>query len=497
MGRTTGLVSLTHMGNFPTSYCALAALFLIAIPASAERKKYLGIQHEENPPMKVIGAAPPDPKPAPENFPTRPGFKIIQSLEEFRKVMKADGQKIRLAPGIYTAKTIDKPVDGNHSIFAVTGSDNYFDLRGATIITPVSVQGKLPGKAHVSDCWVVLGNNNTFDGGYFRNEVDKPYPNYRVADNEFEIHGSGNTFKNCTYLLRGSVPFGYTDFFGKGSGNYGRLDKHSFMSLNRAKNTKLIGCKIYMQSFGHALHLHEADGVYVKDCHISGILRPTNDIFQEKVGRAKDNDFHMLYRKHQPIPKDEIIPLSEDGIRTYGGDRDITIIDTTIERMRGNIQIHAAGKVTLKNVTIREAGDFGLDVSAVDGGKVVVENCRIDTTYRPALYLKRGPVPKDASYDVTIIDHSKNRIKAEQGSLGLICGEDCTFILRDGTTRSLPEEANVLICGDKRRPLINSTVENHTTAKIILTRDVSNCRVESVGPVEDNGENNTIVELEE
>ena len=112
--------------------------------------------------MQVIGAVPPGPTPATEDFTTRPGFTIIRSLEELREAVKADKQKIRLAPGIYTAKTIDTPVDGRHSIFAVTGSDNYLDLRGATIITPVSVQEKLPHKAHVSNCWQVLGNNNTF-----------------------------------------------------------------------------------------------------------------------------------------------------------------------------------------------------------------------------------------------------------------------------------------------------------------------------------------------
>ena len=316
-----------------------------------------------------------------------------------------------------------------------------------------------------------------------------------MADNEFEVRGEGNTFKNCTYLLRGSVPFGYTDFFGKGSTRFGLLDKHSFMSLTGAKNTTLTGCKIYMQSFGHALHLHQAEGVHVENCYISGLLRPTNDIYREKVGRAKGYDFYMQFRKRQPIPRDEIIPLSEDGIRTYGGDRDITIINTVIERMRGCVQIHAAGKVVLKGVTIREAGDFALDVSTEDGGTVVVEDCRIDTTYRPAFYLTRGLVPKNASYDVTIIDQAEDRIRVEQGSLGVITGDNCKFVVRDGTTRPLPPEANVLLCGQQRRPLTNSTIKNHTHAKLVLTRDVSNCRVESLGPVEDKGKDNTIVRL--
>jgi len=330
------------------------------------------------------------PKESSKRFHTHSDFVIVDSLDELRATFSKDNQKIRLKPGVYTASKKDKPIDDQHSIFAVTGSNNYYDFRGAVIQTPVSVQGKLPGKSHVSDCWLILGNNNTFLGAYFKNEVDQEYPKYRVADNEFEVKGEGNTFKDCTFLLRGSVPYGYTDFYGKGAGNFGGLDKHSFMSLEGAINTKIIGCKIYMQSFGHAIHLHAAKGVHIEDCLISGVLRPTNDIFHEKVGRAKDYDFHMKFRKHQPIPKDVIIPLSEDGIRTYGDDADITIINTVVERMRGNLQIFADGDIIMKNVIVREAGDFGLDVSAFPPGKVVATGIRIDNTYRHAFIPPRG-----------------------------------------------------------------------------------------------------------
>lgn len=481
---------------FPSSKAIiLIGLAITTSTATAQRKKYTGIQHELNPPMRVLGTPAPSIKIPEGKFHVREGFEVIDSLDDFRAAIKKDGQKIRLKPGVYIASTKEEPIEGQHSIFAVTGSDNYFDLRDAVILTPVSVQDTLPGKAHVSDSWQIMGNNNTFDGGYFRNEVDRKYLDYHVTENEFEVRGEGNFFKNCTFLLRGSTPYGYTDFYGKGSKKFGLLDKHCFMSLEGAKNTKLIGCKVYMQSYGHALHLHAAEGVHIEDCLFSGVLRPTNDIFREKVGRAKDYDFHMKYRKHQPIPKDVVIPLSEDGIRTYGDDKDITIINTVVERMRGNLQIFADGDIIMKNVTVREAGDFGLDVSAFPPGKVIAENIRIDNTYRPAFNLRRGPVPENSSYDFTIMGHPSNRLKSKYPNLGLICGKKCNFTLRKGPGRTLPRDANVLICGEERRPLINSTIKNLTYAKIMLSKHTENCTVESVGPVEDKGKNNTIIKI--
>ena len=473
-------------------------LFILALTTciiSAQRKKYTGIQHELNPPMRVLGTPAPSANIPEGPFQTHAGFVIVDSLEKLRETLKKDNQKIRLKPGVYTAKTKEEPINGLHSIFAVTGSNNYFDLRNTVILTPVSLQSKLPQKSHISDSWQIIGDNNTFDGGYFKNEVDLEYPDYRVVDNEFDVRGEGNTFKNCTFLNRGSVPYGYTDFYGKGSTRFGRLDKHSCMSLENAKNTKLIGCKIYMQSYGHALHLHAAEGVHIEDCLFSGVLRPTNDIFHETVGRAKEYDFHMKYRSHQPIPKDVVIPLSEDGIRTYGEDKDITIINTTVERMRGNLQIFADGDIILKNVIVREAGDFGLDVSAFPPGKVTATGIRVDNTYRPAFYLRRGPIPENSNYEVTIMGHPTKRLKSKYYDLGFICGKNCTFSLKKGPGKLLPKEANILQCGDEKRPLTDSSIINRTNAKIILSKYTENCKVESVGPVEDKGKNNTIIKL--
>ena len=480
---------------------ALALLMptLVAGPfAFADQEKDPGLQHVENPPMQFITKTPPEPVVNPEDFEIREGFTLVESLDEFRAVIKQDGQKIRMKPGIYRAETCDPPSDGQAHIFDVTGSNNHFDLRGAVFETPVSVQSTLPRKAHMSDTWHINGSHNTFEGGYFRNIIDRPYPEYRTTENEFEVRGDGNTFLNCTFFITGSVPYGYSDFYGKGGPNFGRLNKHSFMSLHHVNDTRLIGCQVYMQSFGHCLHFHTADGVLVKDCLFTGTLRPTNDIFQETVGRAVEYDFKIMYRGERPIPRDQMIPPTEDGVRSYDDDKNITVVNTTVERLRGCFQLHCDGDVTLENVTVREAGDFCYDISAGDSGKVIMKNCRSDLAYSPVFNLTRGPVPKDAFYEVTILDPPEGAAPTARTSLGTICGDRCTFILRDGTTAPLPEAHNVLRCGGgfrKNQGLTNSTVTNYTAAKLVLDEHVRNCTINSVGPVEDRGQGNTVVQM--
>lgn len=469
----------------------------------------LNLQFADNPAMEIRARIPPEPPEPSMQYEVRPGFTVVESLDEFREVIKQDNQKIRMKPGIYRAKKTDPPTtltpryqnpgenktNEQDHIFNVSGSNNYFDLRGAVFETPVSTQSKLKRGGHIADSWHINGANNTFEGGYFRNVVDMAYPEYFVTENEFEICNDGNTFLNCTFVIKGSIPFGYTDFYGKGAGGYGRLNKHSFMSIEHANNTSLIGCKVYQQSFGHALHFHKVNGVLVKDCLISGTLRPTNDIFKEVVGRAVDKNFYMVYRSEQPIPRDWMIPLTEDAVRSYNEVKNITVIDTTVERQRGCFQLLLDGDITLENVTVIESGDFSYDLSSGTKGKTIMKNCFADVAYNPVFNLTRGDTPTDAFYEVTILSPQPDVEFTERSSLGIICGDDSTFILHDGTTTPLPKEVNKLTCGG-RKGMNNSTITNNTTATLILEKNVRNCRVKSVGPVIDNGSNNRVSKIE-
>ena len=479
--------------------------------AGAQNVKDTGLQLSQNPPMQVVTTTPPPPV-TDVPIDLRDGFTLISTLDEFRAAITKDGQKIRMRPGVYRADSVDPPSlspevhtvpgpDGKilhgeqQHIFLVSGSNNYFDLRGVVIETPVSVESKLSKKAHVSNSWVIAGANNTFEGGYFRNVTDLPYPNYWVTESEFDVCNDNNTFLNCTFVVKGSVPYGYSDFYGKGGPNFGRLNKHAFMDIAGANNTVLSDCNIYMQSFGHCIHLHNVDGVRIEKCLLCGTLRPTNDIYNEVAGRAKDYNYNIMYRGPRPIPHDDIIPLTEDGIRAYDNVRNITVVDTTVMRLRGCFQLLGPGNYTLDNVTVREAGDFSYDLSAGEQGKVVMKNCKADMAYNPVFNLTRGDDPVDAFYELTLVSPEAGVIATPRTSLGTICGNGCTFILHDGTTTPYPVALNVLNCGGGKYPMVNSTLTNETPAKVVLNRNVSNCTIKSVGPVLDHGTNNTIVKI--
>lgn len=60
----------------------------------------------------------------------------------------------------------------------------------------------------------------------------------------------------------------------------------------------------------------------------------------------------------------------------------------------------------------------------------------------------------------------------------------------------MPEKYNVLQCGGWK-PLINSTVTNYTSAKLIIEKNVKGCTIKSAGPVEDRSKGgNTITKIQ-
>jgi hypothetical protein len=57
------------------------------------------------------------------------------------------------------------------------------------------------------------------------------------------------------------------------------------------------------------------------------------------IYRAEKVDLPMM----APIPRNQMIPLTEDEVRSYGGDKNMMVVHTTVERMRGCFQLFAPG----------------------------------------------------------------------------------------------------------------------------------------------------------
>ncbi len=147
------------------------------------------------------------------NFDTRSGFRVIGSIAQFREALQASGQKIRMNPGTYL---VQDALADNQAVFRATGSNNYFDLRGVTIQVDTQVLALLKAKAaHDLATYRIHGNNLTFEGPTFEDVGEKP-PAMSLP--EFDVEGAGAVFKDCTFIIRGSAPYGYGRLFGKGKG---------------------------------------------------------------------------------------------------------------------------------------------------------------------------------------------------------------------------------------------------------------------------------------
>ncbi len=487
----------------------------------------LSMQREGNPPMVVLTRTPPEPEVHPDDFEVREGFKLIDSLDEFRTAIEQDHQKIRLKPGVYRVDTVDPTENGYVQLFAVTGSGNHFDLRGVVIETPSSTQDRLPMKSHFTHTWTIFGEDNTFEGGYFRNVVDGGYREYVTTNNEFFVKGDNTTFRNCTFVIRGSFPYGYSDFYGKGGASWvvHPNNKHSFMNVQDVNGFELIDSELYQQSFGHGVHFHETKSGRIVDCSLYGTVRPTNDIIEpgkaipkglnsftetnvysppgryESVGPARKNDYRIMVRKTRPIPPNEMIPLTEDGVRSYNNVRDILVKDTYIERFRSNVTLTGPGDYIIDSVTSREAGNIGFEVAS-RRGDVIVRNTRGDLAFDPLVDLTtRAGVTSNSFFELTVLSardpeaektFTSKELEAPK-CVGSIQGEQTTFLFRDGTERELPDRFNYIQL--ENRGLIDSVLINLTSAEVRLNEKATGSLILSGGPVTGRNGENTVKHL--
>ncbi|MCC7043415.1 MAG: hypothetical protein IT183_06110, partial [Acidobacteria bacterium] len=177
----------------------------------------------------------------------------------------------------------------------------------------------------------------------------------------------------------------------------------------------LVGCKVHMRAMGHGIFVQGAHNTLIQDCQVDGLLRPTNEILAEKAGYAFERKFITRARNYSEgvtlgsdgaILPDEMIALSEDGIRLYdqaGPDRPTgptKIIGCTVTRMRRGICTGLGpGADVVLNSVVRECAAAGFNLGSGD----VVRSSRADAKYAEAVavpYFKA----EAAEADVEILD---------------------------------------------------------------------------------------------
>jgi hypothetical protein len=429
------------------------------------------------------------------NFDVRPDFKVIGSVAELRDCMAASGAKIRMKPGSYR---ITDAAPDNKTVFHVTGSDNYFDLRGVTLQIDTAVLAAFKGKVHEASTYTIPGDNQTFEGAVFEDIGDQP-PGLGLP--EFNVIGNNNTFRDCSFIIRGSAPYGYGDYFGKGGHNKTRLQKHAAMRV-AGDNTQILGCTFRIHTFGHAIAMQGAQNTLIKDVSIEGALRSSDEILAEKTGLATKLGFRDIHDR--PIKPGLMVCLAEDGIRAYvDGTRngqkrrtgDITVVNCTVKRMRGGIALAgASGKVDVRGCTVVESGYPG-DGYAVPSG-AVVRDCKGDAAYAPLLRLGYSH-KKDADIELQLMDAKRY---ADGHPLALINGAGHKITIKKADGKPLGAGL-AIVCGQTYRGdeqdvgktfAKKITLINRTAQPVLLTDLSSGCEVISRGEVKDEGSKNNV-----
>ncbi len=441
-------------------------------------------------PLAVLRAA--------ESEVVRPGFRLIETMAELRRCMTTDGHKVRMKPGLY--RVTDTEAD-RKTVFRVSGSNNVFDLRGVTIQLDTHLLAGLRGKTHQLATYRVTGSGNLFEGGTFENLGEEP-PYTSLS--EFSLTGDGMVFQDCTFIIRGSAPYGYGDCFGKGRQHKVNLQKHAAMSVV-GDNIRISGCRFYIHTFGHAIHMHGAQNTFIKDVTIEGALRLSDEILAETSGLAVKLGFKDVYDR--PIGKGKMICLAEDGIRAYlDGERhgktrrtgDITVEGCTVKRMRGGIALSlASGRVTVRDCVVTESGYPGCAYSVPSKGSI--RNCRGDAAYTPLLHLGYSH-KSSADIELELLDAPRY---TGNDLLALLNGSYHKIKITKPDTDSKPLPVDLkIVCGQTYRAdeedvgktsAKSITLDNQTRQPVLLTDLSSGCTITSQGAVTDRGSGNKII----
>ena len=316
---------------------------------------------------------------------------LIHSLDELKSYASKDKVKVRLAPGTYTLDTAD-----SHKFIRFTGNDSHYDLSGVVIRVDNELFRSFGVPKGLDNFYCVIdliGDRIAFEGATIETFGD--FPGIQSKNKIINITGSGVVARNLEITTSGSSPWGYGSLFGIASGDVRK--KNGIRVGWPAVGSKVIGCKVHMRAMGHAIFVQGAQDTLIEDCHIDGLLKPTNDILTETSGYAYDRNFKTaghdyiegvhVGAKGEILP-DEIISLSEDGIRLYGKYNGVptgstTIRNCSVTQMRRGICTGLNGDVAdlVENCEVTNCVAAGFNVS--EGDQLI--NCRADAKYAEAL----------------------------------------------------------------------------------------------------------------
>ncbi|MBK1854055.1 right-handed parallel beta-helix repeat-containing protein [Verrucomicrobiaceae bacterium 5K15] len=404
----------------------------------------------------------------------------VQSLEELRQAVTKSDQAVVLAAGDYNLADLSK----KNRYVEVSGSNNKIDLTGVMLEAPVG---------STKSCYFrVTGDHNMIKGGTFEDTYEnglqevKDFSQYNMerrklasglrGDPVVKVSGDHNQIHGLKLTVRGSFPYGYGSIYGIGRDNVFGLDKRCGILLT-GRHNMLQRCEIQMRAFGHGIYMQApADHSVIKHCYVEGRMRASKELYAET--HAKDLPKRSKYRSDgRPIPRDVMLPLSEDGIRSYARSGHVTVENCRVKQMRGGVRLYLARSATVKDTIAIDCGATNFNMPK----KGKVSGSFGNFSYAPLSDFRLSRSVQDL--DITII---RSPEIVGPHNLADIQGDKHKIIFR---RQPGAEDENL-------RPIVvtgkGSNIINATEYPIILESSSSGNTILSSGEVTDRGKNNKV-----
>jgi len=416
----------------------------------------------------------------------------VNSLEELAFYASQSEHIITMSPGVYKL-TDYLPADSmaarrDQALFqfiTFSGNNNAFHLDGVEIVVDTDLRKALGPPIHTSE-FLISGSGNTLVGLEIRYFGEGTSPGGAAL----EISGGHNTLENIVLRVTGSFPYGYGDLFGKGGPGVIPHQKHSGL-LVTGSNTRLLGCKLYMQSFGHGFYVQKkAENIYFEDCYVQGAVRKTDDMLKETSGPAFDVDFRTWTVNREGeyrVTPGYMKSLCEDGFRVYGQIKNIHFKNCTAKNTRGGFELRTNGGIRLESCTV-----MGTERGYWVGDGAVMTDCKGDASYGPLFFIEG----KNVDAEIVVVPTDSDCLVH---ALGTIQEANNHIVLKSEQGVQRKKEIPILIGytppehGESMSPFgVSETsglkLKNETGMPLIIGEQAKNCEIETNGSVlENNG----------
>lgn len=430
----------------------------------------------------------------------RPSVRMVSSIGELMSASVESGLTIRMKPGVYPltdyiplSSIPERRKRGDFPFLVFAGSNNSYQMDGVVIELDTALRAALKPPVHTNEM-VITGSGNQFKGLEIRCIGDGSSPGGALVS----IQGPHNTLRDCTFHVRGSFPYAYGDLFGKGGPDIIGHRKHSGVHII-ASNTTLIGCRIFMRSFGHGFFIQkEANDIRFEDCMVEGEMRPTDDMLAEKKGPAFNVDFRTTSRNRAGIARvtpGYIKSLAEDGFRTYAQNKNVVFKNCKAIHMRSGFELRTKGGVTLDHCSV-----VGCERGFWVSDNAVLTSCRGDARYGPILFVEGA----NASIDLELLPDESDRVVH---ALATIQGSGNRVTIKQAAKGERTTRLPILVgygtpsAGEGMSPIPeklakNIVLRNETSMPVILGKMANDCEITSLGPlIENSGKATVLKEL--